>query len=85
MEIRRLQILVQQEAQPRLCAAIARPGRAGTVNLSTVSFQEGAGAPISLPSATLQISGPSAGLLTWNADGHVEKHFVFQPLAAKTP
>jgi hypothetical protein len=85
MEIRNLQILVSGEQQPRLRAAIARPGRNGTVNLATVTFSESTGAPLSLPQATLQISGPSAGLLAWNSAGHAEKYFVFPPQAVRTP
>lgn len=85
LELRNLEIIICGEKQPRLHAATAHVGQEGVIKLSNVSVRDAAGLQISLPKATLQISGPSAGKLCWNFDGHPGKLLVFQSLSDKTP
>ena len=81
-ELRQLEINVAGEKEPRLRAAVASIGPDGEAIMSAVTILEPAGSLLSLRKATLQISGPSAGQLSWNAGGHPEKRF---PLAIQNP
>ena len=85
LELRNLEITISGENQPRLRTAAARVGPDGAVKLSAAAIRDAAGRQISLPDATLQISGPSAGRLCWNSGGHQEELFILQTTSDKTP
>ena len=85
LELRNLEIKLFGEKQSRLRAVTARVGQNGTVELSTVSVFGIAGQQASIPKATLQIAGSSAGCLYWNFDGRSQELFVFKPTSYKTP
>jgi hypothetical protein len=85
LELRNLEIKLFGEKQSRLRAVTARVGQNGTVELSTVSVFGIAGQQASIPKATLQIAGSSAGCLHWNFDGRSQELFVFKPTSDKTP
>jgi hypothetical protein len=85
LELRNLEIKLFGEKQSRLRAVTARVGQNGTVELSTVSVIGIAGQQASIPKATLQIAGSSAGCLHWNFDGRSQELFVFKPTSDKTP
>jgi hypothetical protein len=85
LELRNLEIKLFGEKQSRLRAVTARVGQNGTVELSTVSVFGIAGQQASIPKATLQIAGSSAGCLYWNFDGRSQELFVFKPTLYKTP
>ncbi|HTR41051.1 MAG TPA: hypothetical protein VMH87_05500 [Pseudomonadales bacterium] len=76
-ELRNLQVSLLGEKEPRLCAASASVIRPGALQLSHVSVTNAGGA-ISIPKATLQVSGPDCGCLRWNNAGGQEQLFVFQ-------
>ncbi len=80
LELRNLQISLLGEKEPRLRADSASIVRTGVLQLSHVSALNG-GEAISIPKATLQVSGPDCGSLRWNNNfGKQEQLFVFQPL-----
>jgi len=85
LELRNLEIKLFGEKQSRLRAVTARVGQNDTVELSAVSVFGIAGQQASIPKATLQIAGSSAGWLRWNFDGHPQELFVFKPTSDKTP
>ncbi|MDE3067202.1 MAG: hypothetical protein KGJ60_06570 [Verrucomicrobiota bacterium] len=85
LELRRLEITLFGEKQPRLCAASAWVGAGGVLELSAVSARVRGEPPISVPRAALQVSGPSAGRLSWNQDGRREAFPLFKLTANKTP
>ena len=85
LELRNIEIKLFGEKQSRLRAVTARVGQNGTVELSTVSVFGIAGQQASIPKATLQIAGSSAGCLHWNFDGRSQELFVFKPTSDKTP
>jgi hypothetical protein len=85
LELRNLEIKLFGEKQSRLHAVTAHVGQNGTVELSTVSVFGIAGQQASIPKATLQIAGSSAGCLHWNFDGRSQELFVFKPTSDKTP
>ena len=85
LELRNLEIKLFGEKQSRLRAVTARVGQNDTVELSTVSVIGIAGQQASIPKATLQIAGSSAGCLHWNFDGRSQELFVFKPTSDKTP
>ena len=78
LEFRNLQISLLGEKEPRLRADNASVIRADVLQLSRVSVSNGGGA-ISIPKATLQLSGPDCGCLRWNNAGRQEQLLVFQP------
>jgi hypothetical protein len=80
LELRNLDISILDEKEPRLHAAIARVGRSGSLELSNVAVGRDGGVPVSIPKATLQISGPASGCLRWNDSGKEVELFVFKPL-----
>jgi hypothetical protein len=85
LELRNLEIKLFGEKQPRLSAATARVGQDGILELSTVSMLNATGQPLSIPKATLQAAGSSAGWLHWNFDGQPQDVFLFKPASDKTP
>ncbi len=85
LELRNLEIRLIGEKQPRLCAAGARVGQDGALELSTVSVFNAAGQPTSIPKATLQVAGSAAGWLRWNVDGQPQDVFLFNSTSNKTP
>jgi hypothetical protein len=80
LEYRDIQISLPGEKEPRLHAAIARVSPPGFMKLSNVSVAGDGGGTVSIPKATLQISGPGAGCLRWNDGGEEEELFVFKSL-----
>ena len=80
LELRNLQISLLGEKEPRLRADSASIVRPNVLQLSHVSVSNG-GEALSIPRATLQVSGPDCGCLRWNNNfGRPEQLFVFQPL-----
>lgn len=80
LELRNLQIFLLGEKDPHLRADSASIIRPGVLQLSHVSALNG-GEAISIPKATLQLSGPDCGCLRWNNAGRPEQLFVFQPIS----
>lgn len=78
LEFRNLSVSLLGEEQPRLRADSARIGQADILELSHVSVSNG-GEAISIPKASLQVSGPNCGCLRWNDAGHPHQLSVFQP------
>lgn len=85
LELRNVEIAFSGENQPSLRAAVARVGSDGVVELSTVIIRDAVGRQLSLPKATLQISGPAAGRLCWNDGGHQKTLRTLQTPPPKTP
>ena len=79
LEFRNLEISLLDEKAPRLCAESARIGRADALELSHVSVSNGLLGTISISRATLQVSGPDCGRLSWNDSGNPKQLFVFNP------
>jgi hypothetical protein len=77
LELRNLQISLLGEKVPRLRADTASIVRPGVLQLSHVSVSNG-GEAISIPKATLQVSGLDCGCLRWNESGGQDQMFVFQ-------
>ena len=75
LEIRELEISLFGEPAPRLRAATARANPAGQLDLSLVSLP--GAAPDVIARATLQITGPDAGLLRWRAGAQDKEFSVF--------
>ncbi len=84
-EMRDLEIRLRGEKDARLRAVRARVGHDGAINLSGVTFRDAGGEQISIPKATLQIAGSSAGRLSWNRSGHPEERYLFQTPNDKKP
>ncbi len=80
LELRNIEISLLGEKEPRLRAAIARVSRPGSLELSNVSVAHDGGGPVSIPKATLQISGPASGCLRWHDGGKGGELLVFKPL-----
>jgi hypothetical protein len=78
LELRNIDVSLLSEKEPRLHAATARVSQSGALELSGVSVPAGGGGPVSIPKATLQISGPAAGCLRWNDGGEQEELFIFR-------
>lgn len=77
VEFRHLQISLLGDQASCLSADNAKIGRADVLDLSHVSVSSD-GEAMTLPKATLQVSGSDCGCLRWNgADGH-EQLFLFQ-------
>lgn len=85
LELRTIKIEVFGDKQPRLTAVSARIGQNGNLELSAVSLSNAAGPQVSIPKATLQIAGSSAGWLHWNCDGQSQDVFLFKPISDTTP
>jgi hypothetical protein len=77
LELRKLEISLLGEKEPRLGADTASIVRPGALQLSHVSVSNG-GEAISIPGATLQVTGPDCGCLRWNSPGGQNQMFVFQ-------
>jgi hypothetical protein len=82
-ELRNLEIKSFAEKQPRLSARLARVGRDGTLELSNVSITSGTGGQTFIPKATLQITNPSVGWISWNTGGQPQGFFLFNPRSDK--
>ncbi len=85
LELRNLEIGLFGEQPPRLSAALARVGQGGTLELTKVSRFNAAGQPTSIATATLQVSGASAGWLRWKVAGQPQTAFLFQSTTNKIP
>lgn len=85
LELRSLEIIVGGEKQPRLRAAVARIGSDGALELSGAVVRDVAGRQLSLPRATLQIPGPTAGRLCWNSGGYQKELSILQTKTDKMP
>ena len=85
LEVRNLEIKLFGDKQARLSAVSARIGQDGVLDLSAVSIFNAAGGQMSIPKATLQVAGSSAGWLHWSADGQPQTIFLFKPTPDKTP
>jgi len=81
-ELRNLEIKSFDEKQPRLSARLARIARDGTLELSNVSITSCTGGPTFIPKATLQITNPSVGWVSWNSGGQPQGFFLFKPISA---
>jgi hypothetical protein len=77
-EVRNLEITIRGENQPLLRVASARIGAAGVVNLKAVAVRGLNGWQPVIPTATLQVSGPAAGWLSWNSGARRQQCFIFQ-------
>lgn len=87
---RRLRLLnleiVPNGANPsHLRAATAQLGDDGGMQLTSVSLDDAAGHQISLPVATLQLTGPDRGWLRWNVNGAPAKRFFLKPTSDSSP
>ena len=80
-ELRNLEIKSFDDKQPCLSARLARVGQDGTLELSNVSITNGTGGQMLIPKATLQISNPSAGWVSWNSEGLSQRFFLFKPMS----
>jgi hypothetical protein len=85
LELRNLEIKLFGKKQPRLCAASAQIEKDGVLELSTASMFSTTGQQTSIPKATLQVAGSSAGWLRWNVDGQPQDTFLFKSTLDKTP
>lgn len=77
LELRKLEVSLLGENQPRLRADTATVARPGVLQLSHVSVLNDGGTT-SIPKATLQVSGPDCGCLRWDNAGSQNQMFVFQ-------
>jgi hypothetical protein len=77
LELRQLVITVRGDDQPRLRAASAKIRSDGTASLRTVAVRGPGGWLPAIASATLQISGPDAGRLSWISAGQPKESFLF--------
>ena len=77
LELRKLEISLLGEKEPRLRADSASIVRPGILQLSHVSVSND-GEALLIPRATLQVSGPDCGCLCWNEGGSQNQMFVFQ-------
>jgi hypothetical protein len=80
-ELRNLEVKSFDEKQPRLSARLARVGRDGTLELSNVSITNDTGGQTFIPKATLQITTPSVGWVSWNSGGQPQGLFLFKPMS----
>jgi hypothetical protein len=79
LELRNLEVSIIGENKPRLLASRARIGNDNTLDLFNVSLTSPEGQVVSIPKATLQIAGGSAGKLSWNEAGRKEELFPLNP------
>jgi hypothetical protein len=77
LELRKLEISLLGEKEPRLRADSASIIRPGVLQLTHVSVSND-GEALSIPKATLQVSGPDCGCLRWNDARGQDQVFVFQ-------
>lgn len=80
LEFRNLVISLLSEQKPRLCADNARLVQPDVLELSHVSVSSPSLTAVSIRKATLLVSGPDCGCLTWNDAGTREQIAVFQPV-----
>lgn len=80
LELRNLEITSLDGKTPLLRAANARMGKDGALELSNASVFSADGQPITIPKATLQISGALAGRLRWNRGGRANEFFILEPI-----
>jgi hypothetical protein len=79
LEFRNLEISLLGEKTPRLCAESARIGRSDVLELSHISITNGLLGTLSISRATLQVSGPDSGRLSWDDSGNHKQLFLFNP------
>jgi hypothetical protein len=78
LEFRDLQISLLGEGRPRLCAAGARIGRNGALELSDVLVTGLSGQKISIARGILQVTGNETGRFSWKADDRPQQLFPFK-------
>ena len=83
LEFRDLEISLLSEQQPRLRADKARLIQPDVLELSHVSVSNPSKTAVAISKATLNVSGPDCGRLSWNDAGTREQMFVFQPISSK--
>ncbi len=83
LELRQIEVALLNEKEPRLKAASARLNRAGGIELSNVLVAMPEAGQISLPKATLQITGLAAGSLRWRQEGIEKELTIFNPQLLK--
>jgi hypothetical protein len=79
LEFRNLEISLLSDNSPRLRADKARLVQPNVLDLSHVSVSTAPQGNLSISHATLQISGPDCGLLSWNDTGSRQELPVFKP------
>lgn len=77
LELRKIEVALLNEKTPRLKADVARIN-AGFFDLSNVTVSLPDAVQISIPKATLQITGLTSGQLRWRQDGMEKAVFIFQ-------
>jgi hypothetical protein len=83
LEFRNLEISLLSEQQPRLRADKARLVQPDVLELSHVSVSNSSQTAVAIRKATLQVSGPDCGRLSWDDSGTREQLLVFQPTSTK--
>lgn len=79
LEFRNVEISLLSDRSPRLHAEKARLIAPNTLELSHVSLSSAAQGAVTISRATLQVSGPGCGLLSWNDKGNSRELPVFKP------
>ncbi len=82
-ELRNVEIKLFDENQPRLSARLMHMGRDGVLELFHVSMTGGTGGQTIIPKANMQLTGPSAGWISWNSEGKSRGLFLFKPMSKK--
>jgi hypothetical protein len=78
-EFRNLEISLLSDKSPRLRAQKARLVRSNVLALSHVSLSCVPQGSITISEATLQVSGPDCGLLSWSDTGNRQEIPIFKP------
>lgn len=79
LEFRSLEISLLTDKSPRLRAEKAHFIAPSVLELSHVSVLSASRGAVSISRATLQVSGPDCGLLSWNESKNREELSVFEP------
>lgn len=79
IEFRNVEISLLKDKSPRLRADKARMVQANVLELSHVSVSNARSGAVTISRATLQVSGPDCGLLSWNDAGMPQELSVFKP------
>ncbi|HEV2329267.1 MAG TPA: hypothetical protein VGY56_10810 [Verrucomicrobiae bacterium] len=79
LEFRNVEISLLNDKSPRLRADKARLIALNVLELSHVSISSALQGALTISRATLQVSGPDCGLLTWNDTGNPKELPLFKP------
>jgi hypothetical protein len=79
LEFRNVEISLLSDKSPRLLADKARLIAPNALELSHVSVSSALQGAVTISRATLQVSGPDSGLLSWNDSGNSKELSVFKP------